>query len=174
MKLLKFFLFTAAILTVAACSSDDDDSTPLVELNVENLTGTFEIFSITDSAETTVTSGGSTVQFSTYVSEGDTFTNTLMTFNADGTYISSGSYRDTSTTTVIGQTPETEFEIVSMDDSGTYTVNTTSRTITLDGDDIFDVTLFNGTELRIVDNYSETYNSFTDEGTFEIRMTKQD
>lgn len=173
MKILKFFLFAAIALTFAACSSDDDGVTPVVELNIANLVGTYDIFSITDSSETTVTGGGTTVQFSTYVSSGDTFTNTVFTFNADGTYVSSGSYRDTSTTTFTGQAPETVMEIVTIDDSGTYSIDTVSRTLTLDGDDVYDVTVFNGTSLTITDNYTETSQSFTDEGTFEIKMTKQ-
>ena len=175
MKTLKLFVFAIAIFTLSACSSDDDSNStpPAVELTIANLTGTYDVFSVTDSSERTVTTNGITVLVSSYVSSGDTFTDTVFTFNADGTYTSSGSYRETSTNTITGQTPITETEIVSIDDSGTYTVNETSRTITLDGDIIYDVTLFNDTELRVVENYTESDQSFTDIGEFEIRMTKQ-
>ena len=40
MKILKFFLFAVALLTITACSDDD---APTLELNNANIAGTYDI-----------------------------------------------------------------------------------------------------------------------------------
>ncbi|WP_299110827.1 hypothetical protein [uncultured Winogradskyella sp.] len=174
MKLLKSFLLIIILVSFSACSSDDDGGgSNSVELTIENLVGTYEVTFLRGSSETSVTAtDGSTVVTETEEREGDTFTNAIFVFNANGTYTTSGNFRETSTVTITGQSPETESEIVSIDDSGTYSVNTESRTIIFDSDEINDVTRFNGTELRIVENYIDSFESFNEVGIVEIRMTK--
>ncbi|WP_299361594.1 hypothetical protein [Winogradskyella sp.] len=174
MKLLKSFLLIIVLVAFSACSSDDDNGPTNIELTIENLTGTYELIYLRGSSQTTITAtDGTTVVTETDVWEGDTFTNTVYEFNADGTYTTSGSFVETYTITVTGQSPETDSEIVDIESSGTYTVNTQNRTINFDGDEIGEVTLFNGTELRVVENYTETSDSFTETGTIEIRLIKQ-
>ncbi len=174
MKFLKFFLFTAAILTVAACSSDDDSSTPVLELNNTNLAGSYDITYYVGSSESSITaSDGSTVVTETETYSGDTFTNAVIAFNADGTFSITGSYRETYTTTVTGQDPETDSEIVTLDEAGSYTTNNTSRTITFDGEDILDVIVFDGTNLTLRGSFMETFEGVTYKDEFEYRAVKQ-
>lgn len=172
MKTLKFFLFVATIFTLSACSSDDDNGGPVqIALTVDNLTGTFEFTFYEGMAQTTTTAQGSTVVIETETYSGDTFTNARVTFNDDGTYELSGSYRETSTITVTGQSPMTEMEIVTFDHTGTYSVNTESRTINFDGD-VQDVTYFDGSNLTLRGEDTETSGGFTYTDSFEYRLVK--
>jgi hypothetical protein len=174
MKILKFFLFTAAILSLAACSSDDDNGGPTVlELNNANLAGTYEVvFFEGSSTVTTQASNGSTVLVETETFTTDTFTNAIFTFDQSGTYSASGNYRITYVLTIAGQAPETETEIESFDTDGTYTTNNTNRTITFDMDAIEDVTLFNATQLNITGGDIDTFEGETYTDEFEIRLVR--
>ncbi|WP_296311233.1 hypothetical protein [Winogradskyella sp. UBA3174] len=173
MKILKFFLFTAAILTFAACSSDDDVTTPVVELTNANLAGTYEIVFYEGSYTTTTeASNGSTVLVESETFTTDTFTNATFTFNEDGTYASSGNYRVTYVLTIAGQAPETEIEIEQFDSDGTFTTNNTSRTITFDFDSIADVLLFDGTLLNIMGGDVDVFQGNTETDEFEIRLVR--
>lgn len=170
MKLFKSFLLAIVVVTITACSSDDGPAS--VALTNESLAGTYEINFYEGSSETTVELNGSTVVAETETFVGDTFTDARVTFNANGTYTLSGSYVETYTVTITGMAPETDSEIVDFDEAGTFSVDNASRTITLDGS-IVDVTLFDGTNLRLRGTYSETFGDFTESGQFEYRMTRE-
>lgn len=173
MKTLKFLLLVATIFTMSACSSDDDGggAPAQTELTTANIAGTYAITYYAGRSETSATAQGSTVVIQTEEYSGDTFTNAIATFNADGTYVLSGDYRETYTITVTGQAPVTETEIIPLDDAGTFSVNNTSRTITLDGD-VLEVLFFNGTNLNIMGSDSETDQGFTYTDEFEYRLEK--
>lgn len=168
MKILKFFLVVAVLFTITACSSDDDSSR--VELTSENFVGTYNV--VFFEGESEETDAGSGVVVSRESFEGDTFTNAVFVFNNDGTYSSSGSYRLTTVERVTGQSSETTTEIEEFDSSGTYSLNTESRTITFDGD-ISDVTRFNGVNLTIETTNTETEDGDTITEEIEIRLVKQ-
>ena len=173
MKILKLCVFALAVFTLSACSSDDDNPTPAIELNNTNLEGNYELVHLSGSSEISVTTSGASVVVETETYTGDTFTNARVNFNANGTYNFEGSYRETTVTTITGQSPETESEIVNFDQStGNYVTNNTSRTITLDGDIIYDVTLFDGVNLHLTENYTESFNNSTETGEVTIRLRK--
>ena len=171
MKTLKFFLFVATIFTLSACSSDDDNGPAQAELTTANIAGSYEILYYAGNGETSATAQGATVIIETETYSGDTFTNATATFNNDGTYELSGSFRETSTSTVTGQAPVTETEIITLTETGNYSVNNTSRTITLDGE-VYDVLNFNGSNLNIMLSNTETDQGFTYTDNFELRMVK--
>lgn len=174
MKFLKLFLFTALIVSITACSSDDDGPVT-IELTNANLAGTYNITFLEGSSQSSVvTESGNTVVTETETNSGDTFTNAIIVFSAAGTYTASGNYRETSTVTVTGQSPQTEQEIVTLDgESSTYSTNNTSRTITFDDDMVNDVTLFDGTNLHFSESYTESFESATQVGEVRIRLVKQ-
>lgn len=169
MKILRFFLFTAALLTITACSDDD---APLLELTNANVAGTYEVVFLELNATVTTQLNGTTVEAGTIEAVGDTFTNAIFTFNADGTYMSSGSYRVTTTINPSQGATTTDSEIESFDDQGTYSVNDVNRTITLDGETA-SVTLFNTNNLRIVGEDVEVEDGNTITSTSEIRFVRQ-
>jgi hypothetical protein len=174
MKILKFFLLAITIVSFTACSSDDsnNDSVAEVKLTNANLAGDYEITLYKGETVTSVTAtNGTTVITERVTFSGDTFTNAIFTFNADGSYISSGSYVRTTKVNVTGQSPVTNEEIVTIDESGSYSLNNTNRTITLDGN-IIDVDVFNGTKLNISGSNEENYQSVTESTTFRYKLRK--
>ncbi|SER07500.1 hypothetical protein SAMN05421824_2976 [Hyunsoonleella jejuensis] len=171
MKTLKVFLFVAVALIFSSCSKDDGPV--VIELNATNIEGTYEITLLQSSSRTTSTaSNGSEVLIETETSVADTFTNAILTFNANRTYTTSGSFRVTYTLTVTGQNPETESEIVTLDDEGSYSLDSNNNTISLDGD-IFDVLSFNGTNITLRGEDTDNFNGETTVTITEIRLVKQ-
>jgi len=169
MKNFKLFLITILTLGLTACSSDDDNNT--VVLDLATIAGTYDVV-FYEGSEIETDAGTSVVvkrsEFTT-----DTFTNTIYTFNSNGTFSRSGSFRITETETVTGQNSTTSSEIDSFDDVNVaFSVNTTSRTITLDGE-VYDVTQFNGTNLRFTIMDSETVNGNIVTEEVEYRLVKQ-
>lgn len=167
MKIFKAFLFIALALVVTSCGDDD---APVVELTNSNLVGTYNVVFLEGSFEETDNSSGVVVARAEF--RGDTFTNATFTFNENGSYTAEGSYRSTTTFTVTGEAPSTESEIVDLDDTGNFSVNTNSRTITFDGE-VNDVTLFDGTNLYVISNDTEVEDGNTTTFTSEIRLVKQ-
>lgn len=172
MKILKLCVCALAVFTITACSSDDDSSTPVVELTIANLTGTYELTFYEDFYEETETaSNGSVVVIETETCVGDTFTNAIVTFNSDGTFMTSGNYREVCDFTANGQTT-TENDIVPFDSSGSYSANDTSRTIAFNGF-VNNVVLFDGTNLYLTSTEVETIDDETYRFETEVRFRKQ-
>ena len=113
MKIFKLFFFAAVLLMMTACGNDDDGGPSQTELNIANLAGTYNITFLEGSSELSVTTGsGNTIVAETETYSGDTFTNAILVLNAAGTYSISGSYVETYTVTVTGESPVTDEEIV--------------------------------------------------------------
>ncbi|MFD1062203.1 hypothetical protein ACFQ1Q_03015 [Winogradskyella litorisediminis] len=169
MKSIKILILAVLALTLNSCGDDDS---PGVELTSENLAGTYDITFLRSSYEETVTASNGT----TFVSEsgttvGDTFTDAIWQFNTNGTYSVSGSYRVTETTTSNGQT-ETDTYIDFLDDSGSFILNNMDRTIVADGL-FYDVTVFDGTNLYLTFEETDTFGNEVEVSRGEIRLVKQ-
>lgn len=174
MKILKFFLLAITIVSFTACSSSDDssDGVASVKLTNANFAGDYEVTLYKGEIVTSVTAtGGSTVVTERRTYSGDTFTNAIFTFNEDGTYMSSGSYVRKTRVNVTGQSPVTNEEVVTINDSGFYSLNNANRTISLDGD-VADVDVFNGTKLKVSGSSEETYQGITESETFRYKLIK--
>lgn len=168
MKIFKLFFIAIAVIGFTACSSDDDNNT--VELTNANLAGTYDVVFLEGSEVETDASSGVVVR--TIQITADTFTNAIFIFNTDGTYSSSGDYRINFTITVTNVGTETESEIDSFDEAGNYSTNDTNRTITIDGQ-VSDVTLFDGTNLYITFEETDSFNGNTTVSNSEIRLVKR-
>ena len=172
MKTLKLFVLAIAVITLSACSSDDDSSTPVVELTNANLAGTYELIFFEDFYERSETaSDGSAVIIETETCVGDTFTNAILTLNTDGTFVTSGNFREVCQLTINSQTTSDE-SIVTFDSSGSFTANDSSRTISISGV-INDVTVFDGTNLYLTSEEVDTNGSETERYETEVRFRKQ-
>ena len=175
MKFLKFFLFTAALITVVACGSDDDGGgSTTIELNTTNFAGTYEITLLQGTEVITTTgSDGSTIFLESETFSAGTFDDAMYTFNADGTYTASGAYVATYVTTIGTQAPVTDTEIEDLDDeSGTYTLNATDRTISFDMDSDEDVTFFDGNNITVIGGDVDVFEGDTFTYTYEIRLKR--
>lgn len=169
MKRFKFLFFVITVIGLTACSSDDSTT---VELTIDNFVGTYEITLFQGTAiESDISSSGNTSVVETTTITGDTFTDFAYSFSSDGTYTLTGSYRQMTVVSVNGQA-QTDNEIEIVNESGIYTLNSTSRTITLDGE-VTDITLFDGINLHLAISDTDTLpNGNTLSEQFEVRMAK--
>ena len=173
MKTLRKLLVVSIIFLLFACKSDDDGDQYL--LSYENLAGLYDMVLFNGNIETTVEIQGIPVTAVTTI-VGDTF-QVDADFKQNGTYTIEGEYRVTITTTAGGNT-ETDTEIIVINDTGTYSINANDQTVTItsdldDFDGTFDVTLFNETQLRLVQEESTVVDGATVDSIIEIRFVRQ-
>ncbi len=173
MRILRKLFVFSFIFLLFACKSDDDGNQFL--LNYENLSGLYDLVYFNGNIETTVEIQGIPVTAVTTI-VGDTF-QVDANFNQNGTYSIEGEYRLTITTTAGGNT-ETDTEIVVVDDTGSYSINANAETVTITSDldefnGTFDVTLFNETQLRLVQEESTVVDGATIDSIIELRFVRQ-
>ncbi len=176
MKLTKLiFLFTLAIAAVG-CNKDDNNSDPY-ELNTTNFVDTYKMKFLEVKISETVTFSNGTTSTSTSTKVGSVFQNVNYVFNSDNSYTANGLYNTVTTvkeadgTTTVGDTV-----IVSLDESGTYSLNTTNEVVTLNklgGDAIaFDITKYTETEMRLYSEVETTSNNIKTVTTTEYRFSR--
>jgi hypothetical protein len=169
MKFLKILFVLFVVISITSCSSDDEVNQ--YDLNNANLSaGSFDLNYLNSYSTETIDINGLEV-ISEFAATGETFQFTI-TFFENGTYIANGQYVVNETTTVSGQITEEDTYIEDVDnEEGTYVANDGAMQLVMDGN-IFDVTLFNANELRLVQNdtYTEDGVDFVDTG--EIRMIR--
>ena len=144
MKTIKILLLLFVCTTLTNCS--DDNAAPTYPLSYENIAGNYNIQSLSLNLETTLNIGIVPVT-STANGVGDTFQIDLI-MNQDRTYSVKGAYRLVTTATVPGNPPVTTNEILNIDESGTYTINTNNSITFIDQNADFlngslNVTVFN-------------------------------
>lgn len=144
MKIFKslFILFIA--VSFSNCSTED--SAPTYPLTYENIAGTYNIQSLSLNVQTTVNVGVVPIT-STANGVGDTFQVDLI-MNQDRSYSVKGAYRLVTTASAPGITPTETQEIINVDESGTYTINSDNSIIFTDQNAEFlngtlNVTVFN-------------------------------
>jgi hypothetical protein len=146
MKNLKFILFLCISVTILSCG--DDNNTPSYVLSNENIAGSYDIANLNISTNITTTTNSIPITVATASTVGNLFKVDVEMF-ANGTYTMVGSYTTTyKLTPVVGNATEIE-DIVNIDNSGNFTINTTSNTITFsnglleDLSGTFEVQVFN-------------------------------
>ena len=169
MKFLKILFELFVLISITSCSSDDE--VIQYDFNNANLSsGSFDLNYLSSYTTATIDINGLEV-ISEFSATGETFQFTV-TFFENGTYIADGQYVVIETTRVAGQITEEDTYIEDIDnEEGTYVTNDGTMQLVMDGD-IFDVTLFNANELRLVQN-----DTYTDDGvdfvvTGELRMIR--
>ena len=156
-------------ITIFSCSSDDE--VIQYDLNNANLSaGSFDLNYLSSYTTATVDINGLEI-ISEFAATGETFQFTI-TFFENGTYIADGQYVLNETITVSGQITEEDTYIEDVDnEEGTYVANDGVMKLAIDGD-IFDVTLFNANELRLVQNDTYTEYGVDFVVTGELRMIR--
>ena len=178
MKITKLiFLFALAIATVSCSKNDDDNGPELYNLNNENLAGTYKISAVSVNSISTTNVSGTTVTVATIAVIGDTFQVSIV-FNTNGTYKALGQYRTVTTITPTGQTPIVIEEILVVDSTGTYALNDVNKTIRLNNSDdeflegLFDVTLFNATNVNLMQEDVTTEGGITTSSEAIINLVR--
>lgn len=158
-------------ISIVSCKKDDDGDNTFL-LNNTNVAGSYALtfFASTD-VETTTINGLEIV--STTTTTGDTFQLDII-FDEDGSYLVDGEYRESFVVDVNGTVTMEDSEIIVIDnETGNYSTNSANSLFILDGT-IYEVTLFNQTELRIT---SQEIITETNGDTFryneEMRFTRQ-
>jgi len=146
MKLLKLVLVAFLAITITNCTEDDDVET--LEFNATNIAGTYNLTSFSAIETETETMNGASV-ITRYEEVGTSF-NATFTFNANGSYTSTGTYDYTEETFENGTLVDSDSDTEDVSGVGTFTI--TNNTITLSSDDgpiPFIVTEFNSNELEL-------------------------
>ncbi len=171
MKLSKLILLMLLAIATVSCSNDDDGAEPFL-LTKRNLAGNYKTQLLTVHIEQTFTVNNAPILSVTDIA-GDTFqVNT--TFYEDGTFTRVGNFRILTTITT-GPIVNTESEIITVDETGTYVIGPTGNTITLrqNGDSqTFDVKLFNETKLNLERNSTDPINDVPTMATFKINLSR--
>lgn len=157
MKLLKLVLVAFLAITITNCTEDDDVET--LEFNATNIAGTYNLTSFSAIETETETMNGASV-ITRYEEVGTSF-NATFTFNANGSYTSTGTYDYTEETFENGTLVDSDSDTEDVSGVGTFTI--TNNTITLSSDDgpiPFIVTEFNSNELELGASESEPDYSF--------------
>ena len=169
MKFLKILFVLFVLISITSCSSDDE--VIQYDFNNANLSsGSFDLNYLSSYTTATVDINGLEI-ISEFAATGETFQFTI-TFFENGTYIADGQYVVNETITVSGQITEEDTYIEDVDnEEGTYVTNDGTMQLVMDGD-IFDVTLFNANELRLVQNDTYTEDDVDFVVTGELRMIR--
>lgn len=174
MKPIKFLAILFLSISLVACSNSDDDGDAPFVLNLSNLAGTYALNFFEVDLRQTIEFQGIPITSVTDI-VGDTFQVELI-LNENGSYAIEGEYRITATTTVAGET-ETVTEIVTVDDSGTFTLDNDQETLTIDStnpllEGVYQISLFNETQLNLTQEISLEEDGVTSELTGEQRYNR--
>ncbi len=138
---MKNFTYVLALfisITLISCG-DDAESGPSFILSNENIAGNYTISNLSISTDITTTTNGFPVKVATASTEGDLFKVDVEMF-ANGTYSMIGSYTTVyKLTPVVGNAVETR-DIITINNSGNFTIDTANNTITFSGDLIKNLT----------------------------------
>jgi len=164
MKLLKFIFFLCVVTSITSCG--DDETAPNFPLSSANLVGNYEMNNFeAQGSEDATSSSGDTVNLTNTSTVGDTFQLDFI-LNANGSYTASGQYRIVSTITPNGGTPSEESEIIVINATGSYQLNS-DNTITFNpqtGDffeGIFTIKTFNDTSVILGQDQEEVQGNTT-------------
>lgn len=176
MKLFKFILVLCISVSITSCN--DNTAEPDFLLSNANIAGTYTIKSLSSTAKATAITSGIPVTISNATIIGDTFTDFSFTLNANGSYTASGPYRITTTVTPVGSNAITDISILTIEDAGTFQINTIENTITFtsnSGDFIegtLNVITFNETTLSLSQETEEVEDPITTEIKTNITFIK--
>ncbi|MDP2687844.1 MAG: hypothetical protein Q8O62_11515 [Aequorivita sp.] len=176
MKLAKMiFLFTLAILAVGC--NKDDDNTESYKLSTTNFVDTYKMNFLEVKISETITFSNGTTSTSTSTTVGSVFQNVNFAFNANNNYTATGLFNTVTTvkeadgTITVGDTV-----IVDLDESGTYSLNTTNKVVTLTDQDgnivAFDITKYTENEMNLFSEIETTSNNSTITTTTEFRFSR--
>ncbi len=180
MKFTKLIFLFVLSITAVCCNKDDDNSEPPYELTRANFTDTYSMNFLEAKTVETVTFANGSTSTSTTTIVGSIFQNVNFVFNADGTFAASGLYTTIETTVNPDGTTETGdpviYDAAVEIGSGTYILNPTSKilSITTNGSqpEVFDITVYSQTEMRLYSEAEVTIGNSTTVITQDVRFSR--
>lgn len=130
MKFLKFIFILCISIALHSCREDANE--PPLLLSNATIEGNYDITSmVVEQVETVASSSGnSNLILTTITGVADSFDDINFALTANGTYTAVGGYRVVVTEVPNGESPITDTEIMIINASGTYQLDTTKNTIT--------------------------------------------
>lgn len=176
MKISKLIFLFVLTLAVVSCSKDDDGPEPY-KLNTTNFVDTYSLKFLEVKISETVTFSNGTTSTSTSTTVGSVFQNVNFVFNSDNSFTATGLFNTVTTVTEAdGTTTVGDTVIVDLDESGTYSLNTTNKVVTmtnLAGDVVaFDITKYTENEMILFSEIETTSNNSTITTTVEYRFSR--
>lgn len=176
MKLTKLIFLFALTLATVSCSKDDDNNDPY-KLTTTNFVDTYKLKFLEAKISETITFSNGTTSTSSSTTAGSVFQNVNFTFDSNNTYTANGLFNTVTTvreadgTTTVGETV-----IVNLDESGTYSLDTTNKKLTVTQEDgtvfSFDITKYSETEMKLYSEVKTTSNNSTTTTTTEYRFSR--
>lgn len=173
---LHFFTLLFVVAIFSSCETDDDPTsfTP----SSDNFVGVYNTVTLTESGEDSFTFDGETTT-STFSEVGSDF-NLVWTFTEANTFTIIGSYTTTYTETENGIT-ETDVEVETVNQSGTYSLNAANDQLVLTGNDddefedsdSFNITTFTQDVLEFNRTETDSGSDFNSMSTISFRLEKQ-
>ncbi|MEM0517833.1 MULTISPECIES: hypothetical protein [Aequorivita] len=136
MKISKLFILCILAVATISCSSDDDNNPPPYTLSTTNFVDTYKLKFLEIREVETITFSNGTTSTSSAVTVGSVFQNVNFVFNSNNTYTANGLFNTVTTVTnPDGSTTVGDTVIVSLDETGTYTLNVGNSTLTVTDSD---------------------------------------
>lgn len=177
MKNLKYTFILFITFITFGCSSDGDNA-PSFTLSTSNIAGSYNISGLNVSTDITTSSNNIPIKVATASTNGDLF-KVDVEMMPNGTYTMKGSYTtEYKLTPVVGNPVETR-DIVNIDNSGSFTINTTNKTITFSGAVIqnlsgtLEVKVFNETGFSLFQEIDVNASSNVENITTNISFTRK-
>lgn len=176
MKNLKFILFLFISATLLSCG--DDENAPTFVLSNANIAGSYDISNLSVSTDITTTVNDLPLKIGTASTVGDLFKVNVEMF-ADGTYTMDGSYTTTyKLTSVAGDVTEIR-DIIDIDNTGDFTINTSNNTITFSNGIVKDlsgtleVQVFNENSFSLFQETEVAFNDRSEKIATNIGFTRK-
>ncbi|MGO3182848.1 MAG: hypothetical protein ACTIJ9_08460 [Aequorivita sp.] len=178
MKIAKMlFLFILTVATVSCSKDDDNNAEPPYSLTRTNFVDTYSMKSLEKKVVETITFNNGTTSTSTTAIVGSIFQNVNYSFNSNETFTATGLYTTIETTTnPDGTTEVSDPIIVNLDKTGTYSINPTTKVVTLtDQDNVqtsFEITQYSETEMKLHSETEATSGNSTTVTTSDMSFTR--
>lgn len=177
MKNVKILFLLVIVAVLNGCSSNGDD-TPAFPLSNANIAGSYNISNLNVSTDITTTSNNIPIKVATASTQGDLFKVDVEMF-ANGTYTMKGSYTIVYKLTPVVGTPVETRDIINIDNSGNFTLNTVNNTITFSGAVIqglsgtLDFEVFNASGFSLFQEIDVDVNNNVENITTNISFTRK-
>ena len=177
MKLSKIFLLFILSIAAVSCSKDDDNNVEPYKLSSTNFVDTYKLKFLELKIVETITFNNGTTSTSSSSTVGSVFQNVNFVFNSNDSYTANGLFNTVTTVTnADGTITVGDTVIVSLDETGTYSLNTTNSKLTLTDSDgevaAFEIRDYNETGMTLFSEVNTISTNSSTKTTMEYRFSR--